>query len=106
MQEVATPEQEITIPEIHPDEVIDFMNIDKTDYSSFTMAQRIRHFEVEGYVVLPDMLDAELIAKLKAELADMPMSPKPYSEYQTVGSGQPQWFSHTTAGANRTSADD
>ena len=44
MQEVATPEQEITIPEIHPDEVIDFMNIDETDFSSFTMAQQIRHF--------------------------------------------------------------
>ena len=97
MQEVATPEQKTVIPEIHPDEVIDFMNIDETDFSSFTMAQRIRHFEVEGYVVLPDMLDAELIAKLKAELVDMRMSPKPYSEYQTVGSVQPQWFSRTTA---------
>ena len=97
MQETITHEQEITIPKIDPDEVIDFMNIDETDYSSFTMAQRLRHFEVEGYVVLPDVLDAKLIAKLKAELADIPMRPKPYSEYQTTGAIQPQWFSRTTA---------
>ena len=97
MQETITHEQEITIPEIDPNEVIDFMNIDETDFSSFTMSQRVRHFEVEGYVVLPDMLDAELIAKLKAELADIPMRPKPYSEYQTTGAIQPQWFSRTTA---------
>ena len=97
MQEAITHEQEITIPKIDPDELIDFMNIDETDFGSFTMAQQIRHFEVEGYVVLPDVLDAELIAKLKAELADIPMRPKPYSEYQTTGAIQPQWFSHTTA---------
>ena len=97
MQATTIPEQETIIPKINPNEVIDFMNIDETDFSSFTMAQRIRHFEVEGYVVLPDMLDAELIAKLKAELTDTPMVPKPYSEYQTTASIQPQWFSRTTA---------
>ena len=89
--------KETAIPEIHPDEVIDFMNIDPTDFGSFTMAQRIHHFEVEGYVVLPDMLDAEHIARLKAELADAPMRPKPYSEYQTTGAKQPQWISRSAA---------
>ena len=41
MQETITHEQEITIPKIDPDEVIDFMNIDETDFSSFTMSQRV-----------------------------------------------------------------
>ena len=89
--------EETMIPKIHPDEVIDFMNIDSTDFGSFTLAQRIRHFEVEGYVVLPDMLDAEHIARLKAELADAPMAPKPYSEYQTTATRQPQWISRAVA---------
>ena len=39
MQAVTTTEQQTIIPEIHPDEVIDFMNIDETAFGSFTMAQ-------------------------------------------------------------------
>ncbi|MCZ6633918.1 MAG: phytanoyl-CoA dioxygenase family protein [bacterium] len=88
---------EATIPEIDPNEVIDFMNVDQTDFGSFTLGQQIRHLEAEGYVVLPDMLDADHIAKLKSELADMPMRPKPYSEYLTTGAKQPQWFSRAVA---------
>ena len=44
MQAATTTEQQTIIPEIHPDEVIDFMNIDETDYSAFTMAQRTSPF--------------------------------------------------------------
>ena len=74
------------------------MNIDETDFSSFTMAQQIRHFEVEGYVVLPDVLDADLIAKLKAELRGRSYEAKNRnSEYQTTGAIQPQWHSRATA---------
>ena len=32
MQAATTTEQQTIIPEIHPDEVIDFMNIDETDF--------------------------------------------------------------------------
>ena len=39
------------IPEIDPNEIIDFMNTDSMDFESLTLAQRIRHFETEGYVV-------------------------------------------------------
>ena len=53
--------KENTIPKISPDEVIDFMNIDPTDFESFTLAQRIRHFEVEGYVMLPNVLNPKHI---------------------------------------------
>ena len=80
---------ETIIPKIAPDEVIDFMNIDSTDFGSFTLAQRICHFEVEGYVMLCDVLDTKHIAKLKQELANASMSPKPYSEYQTTSDKQP-----------------
>ena len=56
--------------QIDPREEIGFMHVDETDFGSFTTAQRIRHLEVEGYVLLPDMLDAGHIARLKAELSD------------------------------------
>ena len=83
----------MTIPAIDPEEIIGFMNIDRTDYGSFSRAQQIRHFEVEGYVVLPDMLDAGQIARLKTELADVPMEPRPYSDYLTSSITQVQWLS-------------
>ncbi len=89
--------KDATIPKIDPEELIDFMNVDETDFSSLSLPQRIRHLEVEGYVVLPDMLDAEHISKLKSELADSPMKHKPYSEYQKVGASQPQWCSNEVA---------
>ena len=39
-----------------------------TDWSALTLGQRIEHLEVEGYVVLPDLLSAEHIARLSDEL--------------------------------------
>ena len=41
---------EITVPEIDPDEVIDFMTVDTTDFGAFALADQIRHLEVEGFV--------------------------------------------------------
>ena len=87
----------MTIPAIDPDEIIGFMNIDRTDFGSFTRAQQIRHFEVEGYLVLPAMLDAGQIARLKAELAAVPMEPRPYSDYLTSSITQVQWLSRAAA---------
>ena len=72
------------------------MNIDETDFASFTLGQRIHHLEVEGYVVLPDMLDAQQIERLHAELAEVPMQHKDYSEAQTYHL-QPQWQSRAVA---------
>jgi hypothetical protein len=72
------------------------MNIDETDFASFALGQRIRHLEVEGYVVLPDMLDAQQIERLHAELAEVPMQHKDYSEAQTYHL-QPQWQSRAVA---------
>ena len=72
-----------TTIKIDPEEEIGFLELDKTDFASFTLSQQIRHLEVEGYVVLPEVLAAEHIAELKAEVKDLPMQHKDYSEAQT-----------------------
>lgn len=38
-----------------------------TDWSCLTLGERIRHIEVEGYLVIPDLLSPEHIDKLKAD---------------------------------------
>ena len=73
-------------------EEIGFINVDETDYSSLSLGERIRRFEVEGYVALPGMLDADHIGRLKTELAGAPMGVKDYSDGQTYHQ-QPQWYS-------------
>ena len=80
---------------VNQSEIIPFMNIDETDFSSMSRAEQIRHLEVEGYVVLPSILPPELIAKLKAELAEVEMDHTSYSEQQTRSVQQPQWVSRT-----------
>jgi hypothetical protein len=88
---------ETAIPKIDPNEQIPFMNVDSTDFGSMSRAKQIQHFEVEGYVVLPGIITPDSVAKLKQELADVPMQAKSYSEYQTTAVTQPQWTSPTAA---------
>ena len=76
-----------------PNEIIPFMNVDETDFSSMSRPEQIRHLEVEGYVVLPSILPTDLIAKLKEELSDVKMDHTSYSEQQTRSVQQPQWVS-------------
>lgn len=73
------------------------MNVDETDFSSMTRAEQIRHFEVEGYVVLPSILDRDLIDRLKSELSGAEMSHTSYSTQQTRAVEQPQWLSRSAA---------
>ena len=82
---------------IAPEEEIPFMNVDQTDFTSFTRGQLIRHLEVEGYAIFPRILNAEQIARLKAELAGAEMTHKSYSTYQTYAKTQPQWVSRAAA---------
>lgn len=89
--------KESKAPRIDPDEEIPFMNVDDSDFSSMTRAQQLRHLEVEGYLVFPSILDAELLDRLKAELADAEMDHKSYSVHQTFSVSQPQWISRTAA---------
>ncbi len=80
-----------------PQPEVDFMNMDATDFASMSRPEQIRHFEVEGYLVFPSILTADLIAKLKRELAGAEMSHTSYSTQQTRGVEQPQWISRTVA---------
>ena len=73
----------------------DFMNIDETDFASMSRPEQIRHFEVEGYLVLPSVLTQDVIGRLKSELASVEMSHTSYSTQQTRSVQQPQWLSRT-----------
>ncbi len=88
---------ETTLPPINPEDDIPFMDIDTTDFRSMGRAEQIRHFEVEGYVVFPEILRVDTIARLKAELADAEMSSTSYSVNQTRSVSQPQWLSRAVA---------
>ena len=48
---------------LDPEEEIGFMRVDDTDFGSLTLSQLIRQLEVEGFVVLPGMLDTAPIAR-------------------------------------------
>ena len=85
------------VPPIAPEEEIDVLNVDTTDFATMSRPAQIRHLEVEGYVVLPSILDADLIGRIKRELADIEMSHTSYSVYQTRSVEQPQWLSRTVA---------
>lgn len=58
------------------------MQIDDRDWLAMSPGQRIRQIEVEGYLVLPDLLDADLIAALKRETSQLETTPVDYSEHQ------------------------
>lgn len=75
----------------------DFMNIDETDFAPMSRAEQIRHFEVEGYLVMPSILTPDLIARIKSELADVEMEHTSYSTQQRRAVVQPQWSSRTVA---------
>ena len=85
------------VPPIRPEEEIGFMNIDATDFRKMSRAEQIRHFEVEGYVVFPDILPATTIGRIKSELAAAEMAPTSYSDAQTRAVTQPQWQSRAVA---------
>lgn len=60
------------------------------DWSNLTMSQRIRHLEIEGYVVVPDLLSAAQVQNIKAELDRLPTKATDYSENQR-GHVDVQW---------------
>ncbi len=80
-------------PPIASDDEIGFMHVDGTDFSSFTRPQQIRHLEVEGYVVLPQIIPPDFVARIKQELAGADMGHTSYSVNQTRAVQQPQWTS-------------
>lgn len=66
------------------------MHLDTTDWSCLTHGQRLRHLEVEGYVVLPDLLSSERLAALRKEVDRLPTKATDYSEAQR-GCSDVQW---------------
>lgn len=79
------------------DDDIPFMHVDRTDFTAMSRAEQIRHFEVEGYVVLPSIIPPELIARMHRELAEADMYHTSYSTSQTRSNVQPQWLSRSVA---------
>jgi ectoine hydroxylase-related dioxygenase (phytanoyl-CoA dioxygenase family) len=56
--------------------------IDDRDWSALSTGERIRQLEVEGYLVLPDLLDADQIAALKQETSQLETKAVDYSDRQ------------------------
>lgn len=53
-----------------------------TDWGRLSTAQRIKHLEIEGYVLIPDVLSPEQVQNVKAELDRLPTKAVDYSENQ------------------------
>ena len=69
---------------------------DTTEWASLTRAQQIRSIELEGFVVVPDLLSPETLAKLRDELGKLPMTAADYSPHQRVHP-EVQWSDCPTA---------
>ena len=69
---------------------------DETDWSSLTRGEQVRNIELEGYVVLPDLLSQEQLETIRAELRKLPMRSTDYSKHQQ-GSSNVQWTDSPTA---------
>jgi len=56
--------------------------IDARDWSALTLGERIRQIEVEGYLVLPDLLPPEVLQRLKQQTATFETTGVDYSPFQ------------------------
>jgi hypothetical protein len=65
-----------------------------TDWASLTHAERIRSIELDGYVVIPELLSEELLRTIRDELGKLPTTPVDYSEHQR-GFSDVQWTDST-----------
>ena len=70
-------------------------NMDSTDWAAMSDAQRIKHLEIEGYVVMPDLLSPEQVQQMKEELYRLPTIGTDYSENQR-GHKDVQWTDSPT----------
>ena len=64
--------------------------LDTTDWATLNTAQRIKHLEIEGYVLFPSVIDQATVAAIKAELDQLPTIGTDYSENQR-GHSNVQW---------------
>jgi hypothetical protein len=62
----------------------------ETNWAQLTTAQRIKHLEIEGYVVLPDLIPSDELPRIRQELDRLPTVAADYSEHQR-GHSDVQW---------------
>jgi hypothetical protein len=62
----------------------DKLRIDERDWSRLSLGEQIYQIEVEGYLVLPDLLTTEHLAQLKTETARLDTVAVDYSVHQQV----------------------
>ena len=51
-----------------------------TPWADLSLGERIRHLEVEGYLVIPSLLSAHLVQQLRRELANVPTVGADYTD--------------------------
>jgi ectoine hydroxylase-related dioxygenase (phytanoyl-CoA dioxygenase family) len=56
------------------------------DWAALSLGERIRYVEVEGYLVLPNLLSTEHMARLKAQTAKLETKAVDYSVHQQIRS--------------------
>ncbi|MFN0056777.1 MAG: phytanoyl-CoA dioxygenase family protein [Planctomycetales bacterium] len=69
---------------------------DDTIWASLTVEQRVRSIELEGYVVIPDLLSAAQLEAIRGELSRLPTTAVDYSAHQR-GCSNVQWTDSPTA---------
>lgn len=57
-------------------------HVDTTNWAKLTDAQRIKCLEIEGYVLIPDLIPTDGVRKIKEELERLPTKATDYSENQ------------------------
>ena len=68
----------------------------ETDWAALTTEQRIRSIELDGYVVIPDLLSPTQLEAIRTELSRLPTTAVDYSEHQR-GHSNVQWTDSPTA---------
>ncbi len=67
-----------------------------TDWASLATGQRIRSIELDGYVVIPDLLSDSQLDAIRKELSRLPTTAVDYSEHQR-GCANVHWTDSPTA---------
>ena len=62
--------------------MLEAQQVDDRDWSLLSLGERIRQIELEGYLVLPNLLSAPEVVRLQAEVAELETTPVDYSEHQ------------------------
>ena len=74
-----------------------YMRIIEKKFESLTRPQQIKHLEVEGYLIIPKVLNEREINDVKVGMSDAEMLHTDYSTKQTRSVKQPQWHSRAVA---------